>query len=92
MGELGLTGVIFPETIRRRGMGYVEYVTVIEENRARLCSIGLSVAAHNSLCTNHIYQYASESHKQKYVTPLAKGEKLGAWGLTERVPDQTPQE
>ncbi|MEO6724311.1 MAG: acyl-CoA dehydrogenase [Blastocatellia bacterium] len=83
MGELGLTGVIFPEQYGGAGMGYVEYVTVIEEI-ARVCgSIGLSVAAHNSLCTNHIYQYASEAHKQKYVTPLAKGEKLGAWALTE---------
>lgn len=83
MGELGLTGVIFPEQYGGAGMGYVEYVTVIEEI-ARVCgSIGLSIAAHNSLCTNHIYQYASEAHKQKYVTPLAKGEKLGAWALTE---------
>ncbi len=83
MGELGLTGVIFPEQYGGAGMGYIEYATVIEEI-ARVCgSIGLSVAAHNSLCTNHIYQYASEAHKQKYVTPLAKGEKLGAWALTE---------
>lgn len=83
MGELGLTGVIFPEQYGGAGMGYIEYATVIEEI-ARVCgSIGLSVAAHNSLCTNHIYQYASETHKQKYVTPLAKGEKLGAWALTE---------
>jgi alkylation response protein AidB-like acyl-CoA dehydrogenase len=83
MGEMGLTGVIFPEEYGGAGMGYVEYVTVIEEI-ARICgSIGLSIAAHNSLCTNHIFQYATESHKQKYVTPLAKGEKLGAWALTE---------
>jgi len=83
MGELGLTGVIFPEEYGGAGMGYVEYVTVIEEI-ARVCgSIGLSVAAHNSLCTNHIFQYANEAHKRKYVTPLAKGEKLGAWALTE---------
>lgn len=83
MGELGLTGVIFPEEYGGAGMGYVEYATVIEEI-ARVCgSIGLSVAAHNSLCTNHIFQYASEDHKRKYVTPLARGEKLGAWALTE---------
>jgi alkylation response protein AidB-like acyl-CoA dehydrogenase len=83
MGELGLTGVIFPEEYGGAGMGYVEYVTVIEEI-ARVCgSVGLSVAAHNSLCTNHIFQYASEAHKQKYVTPLARGERLGAWALTE---------
>ncbi len=83
MGELGLTGVIFPEEYGGAGMGYVEYATVIEEI-ARVCgSIGLSVAAHNSLCTNHIFQYGSEEHKRKYVTPLARGEKLGAWALTE---------
>src|SRR5215210_4979745 len=83
MGELGLTGVIFPEEYGGAGMGYVEYVTVIEEI-ARVCgSVGLSVAAHNSLCTNHIFQYGSEAQKRKYVTPLAKGERLGAWALTE---------
>jgi alkylation response protein AidB-like acyl-CoA dehydrogenase len=83
MGELGLTGVIFPEEYGGAGMGYVEYATVIEEI-ARVCgSVGLSIAAHNSLCTNHIFQYASEEMKRKYVTPLAKGEKLGAWALTE---------
>ena len=83
MGELGLTGVIFPEEFGGAGMGYVEYATVIEEI-ARVCgSVGLSVAAHNSLCTNHIFQYGTPEQKQKYVTPLAKGEKLGAWALTE---------
>lgn len=83
MGELGLTGVIFPEEYGGAGMGYVEYATVIEEI-ARVCgSVGLSIAAHNSLCTNHIFQYASEEMKRKYVPALAKGEKLGAWGLTE---------
>jgi alkylation response protein AidB-like acyl-CoA dehydrogenase len=83
MGELGLTGVIFPEEFGGAGMGYVEYATVIEEI-ARVCgSVGLSVAAHNSLCTNHIFQYGTLEQKRKYVTPLAKGEKLGAWALTE---------
>ncbi len=83
MGELGLTGVIFPEEFGGAGMGYVEYATVIEEI-ARVCgSVGLSIAAHNSLCTNHIFQYGTLEQKQKYVTPLAKGEKLGAWALTE---------
>lgn len=83
MGELGLTGVIFPEEFGGAGMGYVEYATVIEEI-ARVCgSVGLSIAAHNSLCTNHLYQYGTPEQKQKYVTPLAKGEKLGAWALTE---------
>ncbi len=83
MGELGLTGVIFPEEYGGAGMGYVEYATVIEEIARVDGSIGLSVAAHNSLCTNHIYQYGSEAQRKKYVTPLAKGEKLGAWALTE---------
>ncbi len=83
MGELGLTGVVFPEEFGGAGMGYVEYATVIEEI-ARVCgSVGLSIAAHNSLCTNHLYQYGTPEQKQKYVTPLAKGEKLGAWALTE---------
>lgn len=83
MGQLGLTGVIFPEEFGGAGMGYLEYVTVIEEI-ARVCgSIGLSVAAHNSLCTNHIYQYGSGEQKRTHVTPLAKGEHLGAWALTE---------
>ncbi len=83
MGELGLTGVIFPEEFGGAGMGYVEYATVIEEI-ARVCgSVGLSVAAHNSLCTNHLYQYGTPEQRQKFVTPLAKGEKLGSWALTE---------
>ncbi|HQR34730.1 MAG TPA: acyl-CoA dehydrogenase [Blastocatellia bacterium] len=83
MGELGLTGVIFPDEFGGAGMGYVEYATVIEEI-ARVCgSVGLSIAAHNSLCTNHIFQYGTPEQKQKYVTPLAKGDKLGAWALTE---------
>jgi hypothetical protein len=83
MGELGLTGVIFPEEYGGAGMGYLEYVMVIEEISRIDGSIGLSVAAHNSLCTNHIYQYCSEEQKRKYVTPLARGQKLGAWALTE---------
>ncbi len=83
MGELGLTGVIFPEEYGGAGMGYVEYATVIEEIARVDGSIGLSVAAHNSLCANHIFQYGSEAQRKKYVTPLAKGEKLGAWGLTD---------
>jgi alkylation response protein AidB-like acyl-CoA dehydrogenase len=83
MGELGLSGVIFPEEYGGAGMGYLEYVTVIEEISRVDGSIGLSVAAHNSLCTNHIYQYGTEEQKKKYVTPLAAGQKLGAWALTE---------
>ncbi|MBK7600199.1 MAG: acyl-CoA dehydrogenase [Acidobacteria bacterium] len=83
MGELGLTGVIFPEQFGGSGMGYMEYSTIIEELSRVDGSIGLTIAAHNSLCTNHIFQYGSEEQKKRYVTPLAKGEKLGCWGLTE---------
>lgn len=83
LAELGLLGVIFPEQYGGAGMGYIEYSTIIEEI-ARICgSIGLSVAAHNSLCSNHIYMFGSEEQKQKYLVPLAQGKHLGAWGLTE---------
>ncbi len=83
LAELGLLGVIFPEEYGGSGMGYIEYATIIEEI-ARVCgSVGLSVAAHNSLCSNHIYTYGTEEQKKKYLTPLAKGESWGAWGLTE---------
>ena len=83
LGELGLTGVLFPEEYGGAGLGYVEYALIIEEIARIDGSIGLSVAAHNSLCTNHIYQYGTEDPKRRFVTPLAKGEKLGAWALTE---------
>ncbi len=83
LGELGLTGVIFPEEFGGAGMGYAEYVTVIEEISRIDGSLGLSVAAHNSLCTNHLYQYGTEAQRQKYVTPLAQGKHVGAWALTE---------
>ncbi len=83
LAELGLMGVIFPEVYGGAGMGYVEYATIIEE-LGRVCgSVGLSVAAHNSLCSNHIYMFGSEEQKQKYLVPLAQGESFGAWGLTE---------
>jgi alkylation response protein AidB-like acyl-CoA dehydrogenase len=83
MAALGLMGVLFPEEYGGAGMGYVEYATIIEEIARVDGSIGLSLAAHNSLCTNHIYQYGNAEQRRKFVTPLAKGEKLGAWGLTE---------
>ena len=83
LGELGLTGVIFPEEFGGAGMGYIEYATVIEELSRVDGSIGLSVAAHNSLCTNHIYQYGSKEQRERFVTPLAQGKKVGAWALTE---------
>jgi len=83
LAELGLLGVLFPEEYGGAGLGYVEYATAIEELSRVDGSIGISVAAHNSLCSNHIYQYGNEAQKQKYLAPLARGEHLGAWGLTE---------
>ena len=64
-------------------MGYVEYATIIEELGRVDGSVGLSVAAHNSLCSNHIYKYGTEEQRKKYLAPLATGKHLGAWGLTE---------
>src|SRR5881394_2397737 len=83
LGELGLLGILFPEEYGGAGLGYVEYATAIEELSRVDGSVGISVAAHNSLCSNHIFQYGTESQKQKYLAPLARGEQLGAWGLTE---------
>jgi alkylation response protein AidB-like acyl-CoA dehydrogenase len=83
LAELGLMGVLFPEQYGGAGMGYVEYATIIEELGRVDGSVGLSVAAHNSLCSNHIYTFGTEEQKQKYLTPLAGGESFGAWGLTE---------
>ena len=83
LAELGLMGVIFPEEYGGAGMGYVEYATIIEELGRVDGSVGLSVAAHNSLCSNHIYTFGNEEQKQKYLVPLAQGESFGAWGLTE---------
>lgn len=83
LGELGMLSVFVPEEYGGSGFGYFEYVTVIQEI-ARVCgSIGLSVAAHNSLCTGHILNFANEEQKQKWLPKLATGEWLGAWGLTE---------
>src|SRR5687768_6236585 len=83
LAELGLLGVLFPEEYGGAGMGYVEYATIIEE-LGRVCgAVGLSVAAHNSLCSNHLFMFGSEEQKQKYLLPLAHGESFGAWGLTE---------
>lgn len=83
MGQLGMLGVLVPEKYGGAGLGYTEYKTVIEEI-ARVCgSIGLSVAAHNSLCTGHILSFGNEEQKQNYLPKLATGEWLGAWGLTE---------
>ncbi len=83
MGEYGFLGVLVPEAYGGAGLGYQEYITVIEEI-AKVCgSIGLSVAAHNSLCTNHILMFGNEEQKRKYLPKLATGEWIGAWGLTE---------
>lgn len=83
LGELGLMGVLIPAEYGGSGMTYFEYITVVSEI-AKVCgSIGLSVAAHNSLCTNHLYKFASDELKKKYLPKLASGEWIGAWGLTE---------
>lgn len=83
LGKLGLMGVYIPEEYGGSGMNYSEYITVVSEI-AKVCgSIGLSVAAHNSLCTGHIYYHGSEAQKKKYLPKLATGEWIGAWGLTE---------
>ncbi|MEN0056445.1 MAG: acyl-CoA dehydrogenase family protein [Mucilaginibacter sp.] len=83
LGELGMMGVVVPEQYGGSGFGYAEYVTVISEI-ARVCgSIGLSLAAHNSLCTGHILAFGNEEQKHKWLPKLATAEWLGAWGLTE---------
>lgn len=83
MGRLGLLGVFVPEEYGGSGLSYFEYVSAIVEI-AKVCgSIGLSMAAHNSLCTGHIYYHANEEQKKKYLPKLASGEWIGAWGLTE---------
>ncbi|MBS1489472.1 MAG: acyl-CoA dehydrogenase family protein [Bacteroidetes bacterium] len=83
MGTLGLMGVLVPEEYGGAGFGYHEYATAIAELSKIDGSIGLSMAAHNSLCTGHILQFASELQKKKYLPKLASGEWIGAWGLTE---------
>lgn len=83
MGTLGIMGVLVPEEYGGAGFGYPEYVTAIAELSKIDGSIGLSMAAHNSLCTGHILQHASEEQKQKYLPKLATAEWIGAWGLTE---------
>ena len=83
LGEHGFLGVLVPEQYGGSGLGYQEYITVVEEIAKVDPSIGLSVAAHNSLCTNHILLFGTEEQKQKYLPKLATGEWVGAWGLTE---------
>ena len=81
LAELGLLGVLFPEEYGGAGMGYVEYATIIEELGRVDGSVGLSVAAHNSLCSNHIFMFGTEEQKQKYLVPLAKGRIVRRVGL-----------
>jgi len=83
MGELGLMGVIFPEELGGAGLGYVEYVLAIEELSRVDGSVGIIIASHNSLCTNHIMLAGNEEQRKRWVPRLASGEWLGAWGLTE---------
>jgi hypothetical protein len=81
--ELGFLGVIFPEELGGAGLGYVEYVLVVTELSRVDPSVGISVAAHNSLCTNHIYKFGSAEQQRRWVPKLASGEWIGAWALTE---------
>jgi len=83
LGEMGLLGVIFPEKYGGAGLGYVEYAIVIEELSRVDGSVGIIVAAHNSLCSNHIYKFGTEAQKKKYLPDLTTGKKIGCWSLTE---------
>ena len=83
LAAMGLMGIIFPDEYGGAGLGYIEYAIAIEELARVDGSVGLFVAAHNSLCSNHIYKFGTEEQKKKYLLPLAEGKKLGAWSLTE---------
>lgn len=83
LGEMGFMGAIVPEELGGSGLGYHEYITIVEEISKVDPSIGLSVAAHNSLCTNHILTFGNEEQKKKWIPKLATAEHIGAWGLTE---------
>jgi alkylation response protein AidB-like acyl-CoA dehydrogenase len=83
LGQLGFLGVLIPTEYGGAGLGYTEYVTIVEELSRVDGSIGISVAAHNSLCTGHIDTCGTEDQRRRFVVPLAKGEKIGAWSLTE---------
>ncbi|MBE2256798.1 MAG: acyl-CoA dehydrogenase family protein, partial [Ignavibacteria bacterium] len=85
MGEMGFLGIIFPEEYGGAGFSPLEYCIIIEEISRIDPSMGLTIAAHNGLCTNHIYSFANEDLKKKYLPDLTSGKKLGAWGLTENV-------
>jgi alkylation response protein AidB-like acyl-CoA dehydrogenase len=83
IGEMGFMGILVPEEYGGSGLGYHEYISILEEISKVDGSIGLSVAAHNSLCTGHILQFGNKEQKQKWLPKLASGESIGAWGLTE---------
>ena len=83
LGDLGMLGVLIPEEYGGAGLTYIDYIHVIEELSRVDGSVGLSVAAHNSLCTNHLWLFGNEGQRRAWVTPLAQGKLLGAWGLTE---------
>lgn len=83
LGEMGFMGVFIPQKYGGSGLNYHEYITVVEEISKVDSSIGLSVAAHNSLCTGHIYYFGNETQKEKWLPKLASGQWIGAWGLTE---------
>ncbi|WP_264565266.1 acyl-CoA dehydrogenase family protein [Flavobacterium sp. N3904] len=83
LGEMGFMGVLVPEELGGSGLGYHEYITIVEEISKVDPSIGLSVAAHNSLCTNHILTFGNEEQKKKWIPKLATAKHIGAWGLTE---------
>ncbi len=85
LGDLGFLGILVPDEFGCAGLGYVEYALIIEEISKVDPSIGLSVAAHNGLCTNHISLFGNPEQKKKYLPDLASGKKIGAWGLTEAV-------
>ena len=83
LAELGLAGITFPEEYGGVGPDYISYAIAVEELSRVDASVGVMVSAHSSLCANPIYKFGTEAQKQKYLTPLATGEKLGAFGLTE---------
>ncbi|MCT3816634.1 acyl-CoA dehydrogenase family protein [Elizabethkingia anophelis] len=83
LGEMGFMGIVVPEKYGGSGLSYDEYVAIVDEISQVDPSIGLSVAAHNSLCTNHIYEFANEEQRMKWLPQLASGKVIGAWGLTE---------
>lgn len=83
LGELGFLGILVPEEYGGAGLGYTDFSIIIEELAKVDPSVSLSVAAHNGLCTNHVYKFANEEQKKKYLPALTSGKKIGAWGLTE---------